>query len=49
MQNIFDDYWIMDKVKSDSTIIQGKIRINPRSYEDAFISDPVIKIIQLIF
>lgn len=41
MQNIYDDYWSMDKVKSDPTIIQGKLRINQRSYEDAFISDPV--------
>lgn len=48
MQNIYDDYWPIDKVKSDSTLIQGKIRINQRSYEDAFITDPVNIIISVL-
>ena len=31
----------MDKIKNDPTLVQGKLRINQRSYEDAFLSDPV--------
>jgi hypothetical protein len=43
-QIMFDQYWdqnLIDDGLASKTLIQGKIRINQRSYEDAFITDPV--------
>jgi len=43
--NYYDKYWTAEEVSREleaKTILQGKIRINLRNYEDAFITDPVI-------
>ena len=42
--NYYDKYWTAEEVSREleaKTILQGKIRINLRNYEDAFITDPV--------
>ena len=44
-QTIYEEYWSMERVQeciATKTVIVGKLRINQRSYEDAFISDPVL-------
>ena len=43
-KNIFEPYLstkLVEEGLSNKTLIQGKLRINPRNYEDAFVSDPV--------
>jgi hypothetical protein len=43
-QNIYDQYWDENLIKeglANKTLLQGKIRINQRSYEDAYFTDPV--------
>lgn len=43
-QIVYDKYWDFDSINqglSTGTLLQGKLRINPRSYEDAFLTDPV--------
>jgi len=43
LQNIYEKYWDTDEVNKGlihKVLIQGKLRINQRSYEDAFITDP---------
>ena len=44
MQAMFEEYWNSERVQegiATKSVIVGKLRINQRSYEDAFISDPV--------
>lgn len=44
-KNIFEPYVSHKEVEkgvADGSIIQGKFRINPGNYEDAFITDPVV-------
>ena len=40
---IYEEYWSDEQIKqglANKTLIDGKIRINQRNYEDAFVNDP---------
>ncbi|RNA34144.1 DIS3-like exonuclease 2 isoform X1 [Brachionus plicatilis] len=42
-QIVYDQYWDPGSIAeglSNGTLLNGKLRINPRSYEDAFLTDP---------
>lgn len=43
-QIVYDQYWDSNSINQglrNGILFQGKLRINPRSYEDAFLTDPV--------
>lgn len=42
--NVYEKYWDSEQIEAglaSKTLCQGKLRINQRNYEDAFMNDPV--------